>query len=128
MNKYITEAAGAPKAVGPYSQAVVSGELMFLSGQIPLDAETGELVPGGVEEQTQKIMENLSAVLADQNLDFSNVVKTTIYLTDMNDFAKVNSVYERILSGQKPARVTIGVASLPLSAQVEIEMTARITG
>ena len=124
MKRYITNAAGAPAAVGPYSQAVSDGGLAFLSGQIALDPDTGNLVDGGIEAQTKQIMANLQAVLADLGLDFSHVLKATIYLTDIANFKQVNAVYEACLEGVKPARATVGVASLPLGAEVEIEMIA----
>jgi 2-iminobutanoate/2-iminopropanoate deaminase len=111
----------APAAIGPYSQAVRAGDWLFFSGQIPLDPHSGELVDGGVEEQTRQVMVNIGAVLAAAGLDFSSVAKTTIYLTDLQSFAVVNAVYGRYFQGTAPARATVQVAALPKGAQVEIE-------
>ena len=126
MNKYITDIPNAPKAIGPYSVAVVSGDLMFLSGQVPLHPESGQIVEGGIEAQTEQVMRNLAAVLASEKLSFKNVVKATIFLTDMNDFQRVNIIYEKALGGARPARATVQVAGLPKGAKLEIEMIARV--
>lgn len=111
----------APAAIGPYSQAVLAGGQLYISGQIPLDPVTGQVVAGGIAEQTRQVMENLAAVLAAADLDFSRVVKTTIYLTDLSDFAVVNGIYGEYFSGIFPARATVQVAALPKGVAVEID-------
>jgi 2-iminobutanoate/2-iminopropanoate deaminase len=118
----------APAAIGPYSQAIRSGDLLFTSGQIPIDPATGEFVPGGITEQTTRVCENLKAVLAAAGLDFSHVVKTTVFLKSMGDFAAMNAVYTTYFATNgnvPPARSTVQVAALPKDALVEIECTAR---
>lgn len=115
----------APAAIGPYSQAVRVGELLFCSGQIPLDPATGEVVAGDVSAQTVRVMENIAAVLAAAGRGFDDVVKTTIFLADMADFAAVNEVYGRYFTGHKPARSTVAVRGLPRGVSVEIEVIAR---
>ena len=112
------------KAIGPYSLGIASGDLVFISGQIPLDAATGKLVEGDVSAQARQSMENLKAVLDAAGLSFAHVVKTTIFLTDMADFAAVNEVYKGYVTEPYPARSTIAVAALPMAAKVEIEMIA----
>ena len=119
----------APKAIGPYSQAQVvrlhgGQKLVFTSGQVGLDPRTGELVGGGVKEQTRRVMENLSAVLAGASLTLEDVVKTTVFLADMQDFAAMNEVYGAAFAGSPPARTTIAAAGLPKGARVEIECVA----
>lgn len=115
----------APAAIGPYAQAVAAGPYLFASGQIALDPATGQLVAGGAEAQTRQVMANVAAVLAAAGLAFGDVVKTTIFLTDMNDFAAVNAVYgESFEGGAVPARSTVAVAALPRGAAVEIEVVA----
>ncbi|WP_370645362.1 RidA family protein [Corallococcus sp. EGB] len=116
----------APKAIGPYSQAVQvdAGKMTFLSGQIPLDPKTMELVPGDVVAQAEQVMKNLKAVLAASGLDFSHVVRCTIFLTNLGDFAKVNEVYARAFPGTPPARATVQVSALPRGSQVEIDAIA----
>lgn len=116
--------ANAPKAVGPYSPAVVAGGMAFLSGQVGLDPTTGQLVGSGIEEQTAQALRNLKAVLVSLGLTFSDVVKTTIFLTDLGHFQTVNKIYGETLAGHKPARSTFQVSALPLGAIVEIEMIA----
>lgn len=118
----------APKAIGPYSQAVsaAAGRLIFCSGQIPLDPRTGELVKGSIEQETRRVMENLGAVLAAAGAGFGAVVKTTIYLTDLADFTRVNEVYGGFLGEVAPARATVQVAALPRGARVEIDAVAVI--
>lgn len=115
------ETAGAPKAIGPYSQAVRAGDYLFFSGQIPLDPRSGEVVSGGIEKQTEQVMANLGAVLQAAGLEFFQVVKTTIYLQDLGDFAAVNAIYGRFFPGIAPARATVQVAGLPKGVGVEIE-------
>lgn len=114
----------APKAIGPYSQAVKAGGFLFLSGQIPLDPATGEFVHGGIREQTDRVMDNIAAVLAEAGLGFDAVVKTTIYLTDLANFGVVNEVYGSRFSAEPPARSTVEVKGLPRGALVEIEVLA----
>lgn len=116
----------APKAIGPYSQAVQvdAGKMTFLSGQIPLDPTTMEMVQGDVVAQAERVMENLEAVLAASGLDFSHVVRCTIFLTDLGDFARVNEVYGRYFTGAPPARATVQVAALPRGSKVEIDAIA----
>ncbi|SRR6266851_1202445 len=117
---------GAPKAIGPYSQAVQvpPGSWTFLSGQIPLDPKSGQLVPGDVAAQAQRVMENLKAVLVAAGLNFGHVVRCTIFLTDLNDFSTVNEVYGRYFDHPPPARSTIQVAGLPRGAKLEIDAIA----
>ncbi|HUZ48378.1 MAG TPA: RidA family protein [Candidatus Dormibacteraeota bacterium] len=117
--------SGAPAPIGPYSQAVRSGKELFCSGQIPLDPQTGELVAGDIGAQTQRVLDNLGAVLREAGFDYGDVVKTTIYLIDMQDFAAVNTIYERAFGAAKPARSTVAVAGLPRGARVEIDAIAR---
>jgi 2-iminobutanoate/2-iminopropanoate deaminase len=115
----------APKAVGPYSQAVVSGDDVFLSGQTPIDPASGALIDGSLAEQTQRCFDNLAAVLEAAGLGFGDVVKVNVYLTDMADFAEMNGVYALQFEEPFPARTTVAVAALPLGARVEIELVAR---
>jgi 2-iminobutanoate/2-iminopropanoate deaminase len=116
----------APKAIGPYSQAIVHNGIAYLSGQIPLDPVTNQLVEGGVEEQTIRVLENLKAVLEAAGSSLDRVLKTTIFLKDMNDFAKVNEVYGRYFASQPPARATVEAARLPRDVRVEIEAIAAV--
>jgi 2-iminobutanoate/2-iminopropanoate deaminase len=115
----------APKAIGPYSQAVVEGGFLFAAGQIPLDPKTGELVTGGIEPSAERVLDNLEAVLKAAGLAFSDVVKTTVFLTKAEDFAALNAVYARRMGDHKPARSTVIVAALPRNAPLEIELIAR---
>ena len=117
------ETAGAPKAAGPYSQAIVAGNLVYTSGQIHLTQE-GKLLEGTIEEQTHQVMKNLGAVLASAGVSFADVVKTTIYVTDMSVYGNINEVYGSYMRDPYPARETVCVASLPLGAKVEISMVA----
>jgi 2-iminobutanoate/2-iminopropanoate deaminase len=114
----------APEPIGPYSQATRAGGFIFTAGQLGLDPKTNELVSGGVAAETARALENLRQVLAAAGAGFSDVVSTVIYLTDLNSFQTVNALYEKALQGAKPARTTAQVAALPLSARVEIAMTA----
>jgi 2-iminobutanoate/2-iminopropanoate deaminase len=116
----------APAAVGPYSQAVQIGDLVYSAGQIPLVPETGKIVEGGIEAQTRQVMQNLSAVLEAAGSSLSNVIKTTIYVTDLADFAAINQVYGSFFEVDPPARSTVQVAALPLGAKVEIEVVAAV--
>ena len=118
--------SSAPPAIGPYSQAIRAGSLLFVSGQIPLDPSTGEMVQGGIEAQTRRVFENLGAILQAAGASFDNVVRTTVYLADMNDFAKVNEVYGTYFSSPAPARATVQAARLPKDARVEIDLIAFI--
>ncbi|HEY0049094.1 MAG TPA: RidA family protein [Pyrinomonadaceae bacterium] len=124
--KEIISTEKAPGAIGPYSQAVKTGNMVFLSGQIPIDPQTGEFVAGGVAEQTEQVLKNLSAVLEAAGTSLNDVVKTTVFLADMNDFTAMNEVYARYFSENKPARATVQAARLPRDARVEIECIAII--
>ena len=126
--KQIVSTEQAPRAIGPYSQAVVAGGFLFASGQIPLDPRTGEFVAGGVREQTEQVMRNLGAVLAAAGSGFDRVVKTTVYLADMNDFAAMNEVYGLYFAADPPARATVQAARLPRDARVEIDLIALVEG
>ncbi len=126
MVRSVVTAAGAPKALGPYSQAVVSDPFVFFAGQTPIDPATGLLVDGGITVQTERVFDNLFAVLAAAGLTSDDVVKVNCYLTDMvNDFAAMNAVYARRFAEPYPARTTVCVAGLPAGANVEIELVAR---
>jgi 2-iminobutanoate/2-iminopropanoate deaminase len=116
----------APAAIGPYSQAKIVGNLLFTAGQIPLVPETMEMVTGSIEAQTERVLQNLSAILKDASTSWDRVLKTTVFLTDLNDFAAFNAVYEKGLGGAKPARSTVQVAALPRGAKVEIELIAEL--
>jgi 2-iminobutanoate/2-iminopropanoate deaminase len=124
MTKQAISSPDAPKAIGPYSQAVRAGQLLFASGQIPTDPATGALVEGDVAAQTRRVFDNLSAVLKAANLSFASVVRTTVFLADMNDFAAMNEVYAKYFSEPYPARATVQVARLPRDARVEIDLIA----
>jgi 2-iminobutanoate/2-iminopropanoate deaminase len=115
---------GAPKAIGPYSQAVAAGELIFCAGQVALDPASGESVTGDVRVQTERVLDNLTAVLAAAGSDLRHVVKTTVYLIDFNDFAAMNEVYAKRFGDHRPARATVGVSALPKGLRVEIECVA----
>jgi 2-iminobutanoate/2-iminopropanoate deaminase len=122
--KQIVSTENAPAAIGPYSQAVRVGELIYTAGQIALVPETGKLIEGDIETQTRQVMENLAAVLQAAGSSLTQVVKTTIFVTDINDFARVNQVYGSFFQDNPPARSTVQVAALPLGANVEIEVVA----
>jgi 2-iminobutanoate/2-iminopropanoate deaminase len=126
MQEIVTHAA--PAAIGPYSQAIRSGGFVFLSGQIPLDPSTGQLVEGGIKKETERVLDNLAAVLAAAGLAFEHVVKTTIYLVDLGDFQAVNEAYGQRFLRTPPARATVQVAALPRGARVEIDAIAVIPG
>jgi 2-iminobutanoate/2-iminopropanoate deaminase len=125
MANQVVSTDKAPKAIGPYSQAIVSGELIFTSGQIPLDPATQALVTGDIRAQTERVMENLAAVLAAAGAGFENVVKATIFVADLADFATVNEIYGKRFPKSPPARSTVQVAALPKGARVEIDLIAR---
>ena len=116
----------APPAIGPYSQAIQSGGLVYCSGQIPLDPTTGELASDGIAEQTRQVLQNLSAVLEAAGSSLQQVVKTTVFLADMDDFPTMNVEYERVFAGHKPARATVEVSRLPKEVRVEIECIAEV--
>jgi 2-iminobutanoate/2-iminopropanoate deaminase len=124
MSLDIASTPDAPKAIGPYSQAIIAGTMVFTAGQVALDPASMELVPGGVPEQTDRVLRNLAAVLAAAGTDFAHVVKTTVYLVDMADFAAMNEVYARHFGAHRPARSTVAVAGLPKGARVEIDVIA----
>lgn len=124
MPKTIINAKGAPQPVGPYSQAVRTGNLLFISGQIPIEPESGRLVDGGVGRQARRVMENVGAILRSEGLSFDNLVKATIYLRDLGDFDAVNGVYGEYFGSKPPARACVEVSGLPKGASVEIEVVA----
>ena len=124
MKRQIVVTDAAPKAVGPYSQAVWAGDLLFCAGQIPLEPATGNIVSGGITEQATRVLENIRGLLQSQGLDFRNVVKSTVFLSDMNNFAAMNEVYAGFFTKEPPARSTVQVARLPKDALVEIEVVA----
>jgi 2-iminobutanoate/2-iminopropanoate deaminase len=124
--KTIVQTEGAPQAIGPYSQAIKIHGLLFASGQIPIDPATGEFVAGGISEQTEQVIKNLSAVLAAGGSALDRVVKTTVYLADMNEFAAMNAVYGKFFAAEPPARATVEAARLPRDARVEIEAIATV--
>jgi 2-iminobutanoate/2-iminopropanoate deaminase len=120
--------ASAPRAIGPYSQGVISNGFLFTAGQVALDPAKGELVSGGIAEQTTRALENLGAVLREAGCNFSQVVKTTVFLIDMGDFTAMNEVYGQVFGSHRPARSTVAVAALPRGARVEIEVIATVSG
>ena len=128
MKKRVIHTDKAPKAIGPYSQAIQAGNFLFLSGQIPLDPASGELVKGDIREQTRRVLENLKGVLESQNLGMEDVVKVTIFLKDMGNFSQVNEVYATYFPSSPPARSTVEVARLPRDAGIEIEAIALTHG
>jgi len=121
--KHVTT-ANAPKPIGPYSQGVIAGGLLFLSGQTPIDPVTNEMVEGGIEVQTERVLDNLMAVLKEAKMGPDNVVRTTVYLTDLADFPKMNAIYARYFGKEPPARTTIQAAALPKNARIEIDLIA----
>lgn len=124
MNRQVVSTEQAPGAIGPYSQGVSTSDLVYTSGQIPLDPASGELVPGGIRVQTRQVMENLSAVLEAGGSGLDLVLKTTCYLQDMSEFTQFNEVYAEYFTTNPPARSTVGVAALPRGARVEVEAVA----
>lgn len=124
MKHQVIHTENAPKAIGPYSQAVKAGNMIFISGQVPFVPETMEIVEGDVKAQTAQSLTNLKAILAEAGADFSNVVKTTVFIKDMNEFGAINEVYAEFFGENKPARACVEVARLPKDVKVEIELIA----
>ena len=124
MTNQVIHTENAPAAIGPYSQAVKAGNLLFVSGQVPFVTETMEIVEGDVKAQTAQSLKNLQAILKEAGADFSNVVKTTVFIKDMNEFAQINEVYAEYFGENKPARACVEVARLPKDVKVEIELIA----
>ena len=122
--KKIISTDQAPKAIGPYSQAVQMGSFLFCSGQIPIDPQTNEVFTGDIKTQTEMVIKNIEGVLKAADMNFSNIIKTTIFITNMNDFATVNEVYAKAFTSEPPARSTVAVAALPKGVNVEIEVLA----
>lgn len=122
----VIESPDAPAPVASYSQAIASGDLLFCSGQIPIDPKTGEIVAGGIEAETEQVLANLRAVLAAAGADLKDVLKTTVFLADFGDFQAMNAVYLRAFASEPPARSTVGVAALPRGAKIELEAIARL--
>ncbi|HEY2409205.1 MAG TPA: RidA family protein [Polyangiaceae bacterium] len=126
MNKSIVFSEAAPKPVASYSQAVRLGDLLFLSGQIAIDPASGDMVTGGVAAETERVLQNLTLVLKAAEATLENVLRATVYLTDMNDFAEFNQIYQRYFTSEPPARATVAVAGLPRGARVEIDAIAHV--
>ncbi len=126
MKHQVIHTDNAPKAIGPYSQAVKAGNMLFVSGQVPFVPETMEIVEGDVKAQTAQSLKNVQAILAEAGLDFSHVVKSTVFIKDMNEFAAINEVYAEFFGENKPARACVEVARLPKDVKVEIEVIAVI--
>lgn len=124
MEKTVINSANAPGAIGPYSQAIKAGNVLYASGQIPLDPATGAMVSGGIKEQTERVLRNLKGVLESAGGSLNNVVKTTVYLADMAQFTEMNAVYATFFTEKPPARATVQVAALPKNALVEIDAIA----
>lgn len=127
MRKQIIHTTDAPQAIGPYSQAVRVGQFVFLSGQIPLDPASGNIIEGDITVQTRRVMENLGAVLRAAGASYSDVVKTTIFLADLDHFSKMNEIYGAYFTSEPPARATVQVGALPRGVLIEIDMIAHIT-
>ncbi len=122
----IVDPKNAPKPAGPYTHAVISGNLVFCAGQIPLDPATGNVVPGGIEEQTIRVFENIKLVLADAGTAIARIIKVTVYLKDLNDFAGMNKIYSQYIPSNFPARSTLQVARIPKDVLVEVEVVAEV--
>ena len=122
--RHVVTAPDAPKAMGAYSPAIKAGNLLFISGQIPIDPSTGDLIQGDIGAHAEQVMRNLTALLRAAGASFTNVVRTTVYLTDMNDFAAMNEVYSRYLIDPPPARATVQVARLPRDVKIEVDAIA----
>jgi 2-iminobutanoate/2-iminopropanoate deaminase len=125
MNREAISTTNAPAAAGPYSQAIVAGDLVFCAGQVPLDPTTGDVLQGTIEAQTDRVLKNVGAVLDAAGVGFADVVKTSVFLADINDFTAMNGVYAGFFPDPPPARTTVGVAALPRGVKVEIEVIAR---
>ncbi|HOY31883.1 MAG TPA: RidA family protein [Bacteroidales bacterium] len=115
---------GAPAPIGPYSQAILTNGILYVSGQIPINPQTGQMIEGDIEAHTRQVLENISKLLSEAGMDFSNIVKTSIFLADMNDFARVNEIYSLYFSSEPPARETVQAARLPKDAKIEISVIA----
>ena len=126
MNKRIIQTNQAPTAIGPYSQAIRIGDFIYTSGQISLDALSEKFIPGEIEEETERTIKNISAILQADGLSLDNVIKTTVYLLDLDHFSRMNHVYENYFGGNKPARACVQVAALPKGAKIEIDAIASI--
>jgi 2-iminobutanoate/2-iminopropanoate deaminase len=126
LSKQVISTANAPAAIGPYSQAVRAGNLIFVSGQIPIDAGTGQLVRGDIGTQTQQVLENLAAILEAAGSSLAKVVKTTVYLRDLGEFSRMNEVYGKFFGEKPPARATVQAARLPRDAAIEIDLVAEV--
>lgn len=126
MSKRIIHTVAAPSPIGPYSQAVLAGNLLFISGQIAIDPETGQLQTDDLDAETELVMRNIGAVLQEAGMDYHNVVKCSIFLSDMNDFARVNAIYGRFFTDNPPARETVEVSRLPKDVHVEISVIAAV--
>lgn len=124
--KRIVKTNKAPQAIGPYSQGVIAGNFLFISGQIAIDPDKNEMISGTIEEQAEQVLNNIGAILNEAGLTYENVVKTTVYLTDLNDFGKMNEVYSRFFKNNPPARAAIQVSKLPKGAKIEIEAIASL--
>jgi 2-iminobutanoate/2-iminopropanoate deaminase len=124
MKKKIIATPKAPAAIGPYSQAIRIGEFLYTSGQISLDPESMKMITGDIEVETEKVLKNIEAILKDDGLSLNNIIKTTVYLTDLSEFARMNQVYEKFFIDTKPARACVQVAALPKGAKVEIDVVA----
>ncbi len=124
--KRVVQTEMAPRAIGPYSQAIQAGGFLFLSGQIPLDPRTGELVKGDIQQQTRQVLENIRGILESEKLEMEDVVKVTIFLKDVGNFNQVNEVYATYFPSSPPARSTVGVANLPRDVEIEIEVIALV--
>ena len=124
MNTYINDVTDSPKAIGPYSQAVSNGNMVFVSGQIPLDPKTSKMIAGGIKEQTEQVLKNMTAILSHLGLNMANVARTTIFLTDLSNFEIVNEIYAKHMGDAKPARATVQVSALPKGSLVEIDCIA----
>lgn len=122
MSLKVVHTENAPAAVGPYSQAMIAGDYMYVSGQLPIDPKIGKIVEGGIKEQTAQCLKNAMAILEEANITYKNVIKTTVFLKDMNEFADMNGVYSEFFTDHKPARAAVEVARLPLDVKVEIQM------
>jgi 2-iminobutanoate/2-iminopropanoate deaminase len=124
MEKKIIATSKAPAAIGPYSQAIRIGNFLYTSGQISLDPETMEMITGDIEVETEKVLKNIEAILKADGLNLNNIIKTTVYLTDLSEFARMNQVYEKFFADTKPARACVQVAALPKGAKIEIDAVA----